>query len=309
MRRRTVLLLCPLLLAAACSSGSKAPAAGDGAGLPAVSGSYGSKPTITAPTKAPTTKVVKKVLHQGSGPVVAKGSLLVADYLGQVWKGKVFDNSYDRGQPAAFPIGVGGVIAGWDETLVGVKAGSRVELAIPPAKGYGSKGQPSAGIKGTDTLIFVVDVISSVAKGAGGDPKARLQSVPGVHPQVSGALGSRPKIVVPAGLKPPTKVAVSVLAKGTGTPVKAGLLIVEYEAVTWRGQVAASTWQSGLPRGESVGVPQQPSVFDQLVGVPLGSRVLIAVPAQPAQGQNPARESIAAVFDLVAQPPAAKDAG
>ncbi len=308
MRRPALLLLVPLFLAAACSSGASAAKKPVRADLPAVSGSYGAKPIIAKPTATAPTKVVKQVLRQGTGPVVAKGSLLVADYLGQVWKGKVFDNSYDRGQPAAFPIGVGKVIPGWDETLVGVKAGSRVELVIPPAKGYGTQGNTQAGIKGTDTLIFVVDVVQSVAKGAGGDIRAQAQPLPGAHPTVSSALGVRPKITIPRGLKQPTKVVLGVLAKGTGPAVKAGLLVLQFEAVTWAGKSAGSTWADGLPQGVPVGVPRQPGVFDQLVGVPVGSRVLLQLPARPAQGQSAATQSIAAVLDIVAQPPRAKDA-
>ena len=71
----------------------------------------------------------------------------------------MFDNSYDRGQPLSFPIGVGMVISGWDQGLVGQRVGSRVLLSIPPEFGYGSRGVPQAGIGGEDTLVFVVDII------------------------------------------------------------------------------------------------------------------------------------------------------
>ncbi len=306
MRRRVLMLLCPLVLAAACGHGASA-AKKTGGTLPTVSGSYGSKPRITAPAAKPPAALVKKVLSQGTGAVVAKGSLLVADYLGQVWKGKVFDNSYDRGQPAAFGIGIGKVIPAWDQGLVGVHAGSRVLLVVPPAKGYGAGGNSRAGIKGTDTLIFVVDVVASVLRSAGGDPRARLEPVPGPHPQVTGALGARPKLTIPKGLKQPTKVGSIVLARGTGVPIKAGLVVLQFEAVDWSSKSAGSTWQDGLPQGVPVGVPQQPGVFDLLTGVPVGSRVLLLLPPRPAQGQSPASGAIAAVVDVVAQPPSAKN--
>jgi len=73
-------------------------------------------------------------------------------------------------QPALVTIGVpptqGGVITGWTTGLVVAKAGSRIMLTIPPKDGYGSKGDSQAGIKGTDTLVFVVDVLGSFSKGA-----------------------------------------------------------------------------------------------------------------------------------------------
>ena len=53
------------------------------------------------------------------------------------------------------------MIAGWDEGLVGQTVGSQVLLVVPPDKGYGKDGQPSAGIKGTDTLVFVVDILDA----------------------------------------------------------------------------------------------------------------------------------------------------
>ena len=97
----------------------------------------------------------------GDGATVEKGQTITVDYLGQVYGGEQpFDESYSQ-SPASFPIGTGGVIKGWDKALVGKTVGSRVLLAIPPAWGYGENGQPSAGIKGTDTLYFVVDILAA----------------------------------------------------------------------------------------------------------------------------------------------------
>ena len=56
---------------------------------------------------------------------------------------------------------MGQVVPGWDKTLVGQNVGSRVILAIPPEEGYGKQGQPDAGISGTDTLYFVVDILGA----------------------------------------------------------------------------------------------------------------------------------------------------
>jgi hypothetical protein len=56
-----------------------------------------------------------------------------------------------------------------------------------------------------------------------------------------------------------------------------------------------------------VGAQQQPGVFDRLIGLPVGSRVLLQLPATPASGSTAASPAIAAVVDVVAQPPAAKD--
>lgn len=113
-------------------------------------------------TPEPNKKLRSATLIEGDGATVEKGQTIVVNYLGQTYGGKKpFDESYSTGQPASFPIGTGGVIQGWDQTLVGTTVGSRVIMAIPPDLGYGDQGNPQAGIKGTDTLYFVVDVLAA----------------------------------------------------------------------------------------------------------------------------------------------------
>jgi peptidylprolyl isomerase len=299
--RRSALLLVPVLLAGTLSACT----GGNSSDLPAVSGSYGSKPKVTV---AKGTKASKKldvsILDKGNGPKVAKGDLLVADYLGSVYKsGKVFDNSYDRKVPAAFPIGVGRVIPGWDKGLVGVPVGSRVEMVIPPKDGYGTKGNSQAGIKGTDSLVFVVDVIASYPNTGVPQKNTPLTGLPTDLPKVSGSSGTAPTISVPKGTTPPKAPVVTVLAKGSGPKVTKGkLVVVEYSAVNWTGQALSSSWvkdQSGLipgPQGVPIG-GQQPSPFDLLSGVPTGSRVLLTLPAQ--SGTDPTKESVAVVIDVI----------
>jgi peptidylprolyl isomerase len=133
------------------------------AGLPTVALAADGKPTITVPNGVPApTSLVVQPLIKGTGPVVQAGQTISVNYTGVVYDtGKQFDSSWDRGQPADFVIGKGQVIAGWDEGLVGQTVGSQVLLVIPPDKGYGSQGQASAGIKGTDTLVFVVDILDA----------------------------------------------------------------------------------------------------------------------------------------------------
>jgi peptidylprolyl isomerase len=132
------------------------------AGLPTVTLAGNGAPTITVPkTPAPAALVIQPLI-QGTGAVVAKGQSITVNYTGAVWaSGKVFDSSWTNGAPATFSIGTGAVIPGWDKGLVGQKVGSQVLLSIPPADGYGATGQSSAGISGTDTLVFVVDILAA----------------------------------------------------------------------------------------------------------------------------------------------------
>jgi len=113
-----------------------------------------------APAPAPRLRIAPLV--QGEGAKVKKGQTIVVNYLGQVYDGEApFDSSFSRGAPTSFKIGVGQVIKGWDDALVGRAVGSRVLLSIPPDLGYGEAGNKDAGIKGTDTLYFVVDILAA----------------------------------------------------------------------------------------------------------------------------------------------------
>jgi peptidylprolyl isomerase len=134
-----------------------------GTGLPAVgTSSAGTAPPVHIPQTGPPATLQSETLIQGAGPVVQKGKLLVAQYEGVIWRtGKVFDSSWKRSAPSGFQIGSGQVIKGWDTGLVGKRVGSRVLLVVPPADGYGTQGATQAGINGTDTLVFVVDILGT----------------------------------------------------------------------------------------------------------------------------------------------------
>ena len=303
-------------LLAACSSSStssspkpsaSASASGNAATkaeFPTVSGSYGTKPTLKFPDAKPSTALQTKVLSTGKGKAVTKGELLVVDYLGQVWRGSVFDNSYDRKQPLGTPIGAGQVIPGWDKALVGKTIGSRILMVVPPAEGYGSTGNSGAGIKGTDTLAFVVDIVNAYPKSASGDPKAAVQQVSTAPVTVTGALGAEPKITIAKGAKIPTEPKAVILAKSTGAALKPGLVTMQYEAYYYDNSVADSTFQRGYPLAVSVGMKGSTSPFEKLVGIPIGSRVLITTPVQES-AKSPVR-GLALVVDIVAEDGPAK---
>jgi FKBP-type peptidyl-prolyl cis-trans isomerase len=120
-------------------------------------------PTIKIPAKVtPSKKLQVKALIKGTGAVVQKGEDIAVQYTGVIWRtGKVFDSSWARKTPFSTVIGEGQVIPGWDTGLVGQTVGSRVLLVIPPVDGYGTAGESEAGIKGTDTLVFVVDILAA----------------------------------------------------------------------------------------------------------------------------------------------------
>jgi peptidylprolyl isomerase len=159
----TAILVFDVRAAYAGDAGPTGTAVAKGGGtLPTVSGGTTTKPVITIPKTAAPTTLSSTTLIQGSGAVTADGDVLVVQYVGQIWAtGKEFDSSWSRSIPAGFTVGVGELIPAWDKDLVGVKVGSRVLLVVPPADGYGSAGESAAGISGTDTLVFVVDILGA----------------------------------------------------------------------------------------------------------------------------------------------------
>jgi FKBP-type peptidyl-prolyl cis-trans isomerase len=98
-----------------------------------------------------------KVLEAGEGDSPAASDVVIVHYSGTLIDGTKFDSSYDRGQPATFP--VGGVIAGWTEALQLMKPGAKYQLVIPSALAYGERGA-GQDIGPNATLLFDVELVS-----------------------------------------------------------------------------------------------------------------------------------------------------
>lgn len=99
-----------------------------------------------------------KILQKGNGKQAVKGSGVSVHYKGQLLDGKVFDSSYQRKEPIDFTIGVGQVIAGWDEGIQLLKVGDKARFVIPSNLAYGSQGAGGA-IPPDATLIFDVELM------------------------------------------------------------------------------------------------------------------------------------------------------
>ena len=94
----------------------------------------------------------------GEGVVAEKYSIATVHYTGRLEKGKQFDSSKQIGrEPLRFTLGVGQVIKGWDQGIIGMKVGGQRKLIIPPHLGYGD--QDMGVIPPNSTLIFNIELI------------------------------------------------------------------------------------------------------------------------------------------------------
>jgi len=117
------------------------------------------KPVVQISDRPVGSQLQSDDLTVGDGPEATSGQRVSVHYVGVSHAtGEQFDASWDRGEPFAFKLGKGQVIAGWDQGVAGMKVGGRRRLTIPPHLGYGARGAGGA-IGPNETLVFVVDLL------------------------------------------------------------------------------------------------------------------------------------------------------
>ncbi|NQV49337.1 MAG: FKBP-type peptidyl-prolyl cis-trans isomerase [Candidatus Marinimicrobia bacterium] len=102
-------------------------------------------------------KYIDREIGTGKSPVSGQG--VSVHYTGTLEDGTLFDSSVDRGTPFSFTIGIGRVIAGWDEGVMSMKIGGKRRLIIPSDLGYGPQGAGGV-IPPNATLIFDVELLA-----------------------------------------------------------------------------------------------------------------------------------------------------
>ncbi|MGH3499186.1 MAG: FKBP-type peptidyl-prolyl cis-trans isomerase [Nocardioidaceae bacterium] len=297
MRKLLVLAAVPLLLVvASCGSSSSpttAPSSGTtGSSTPTdgstggtlgvkVAGSFGKSATATFPMGLSVNQTESADVITGKGAKIAEGDTVAVNYVGQIGRtGLKFDSSFDRGAPFITRLSSNAVIAGWVKGLVGKTVGSRVVLEIPPADGYGTSGNQQAGIGGTDTLVFVVDIMGKALPKAQGTKKAAPTALPQLTLDKTGNPDAFKSTKHTA--KPPTRTTFADLVQGKGAVVKKGqtvgvlLDLAKYPA----GNPVYNAFQGGQVVSFQPGSnpPLAKCIDTAIIGQHVGSRVLIACP-------------------------------
>jgi FKBP-type peptidyl-prolyl cis-trans isomerase len=96
-------------------------------------------------------------LRVGDGESPQPGQTIKVSYVGTLEDGTEFDNSYKKAGPVDFRIGVGQVIKGWDEGVMGMKVGGKRKLFVPSALGYAARPRPN--IPPNSNLIFEIELL------------------------------------------------------------------------------------------------------------------------------------------------------
>ena len=224
------------------------------------------RPDVAAPESIPTELIITDIF-EGTGRAVAEGDTVWVDYTGiRSEDGLEFDNSYQRGEPIAFTVGIGSVIEGWDTGLIGAKAGGQRRLDIPADMAYGDN-PPGGVIEAGDALTFMLEIRAVVATSTADD-------IPDID----------------TADYPPTEELVLVdLSQGEGATIKAGdsaivhLLIGNADS----GEILFETWSEGQPtlievvEGYSI-----PGLYEGLQGMTVGGIRAMSVPSDLAFGEE-----------------------
>ncbi|MFD8229881.1 FKBP-type peptidyl-prolyl cis-trans isomerase, partial [Streptomyces massasporeus] len=198
-----------------------------------------------------------------------------------------FDNTYDRKAPALIHLAKTSVMDGWLYALTGKKVGSRVEFSVPPTWGMGTQGNTQQGIKGHDTLVFVMDLQAAFNSKSSARGKTVAQNDAALPKVATNTDGKAPAVDIPKAAAP-SKLVANYVLEGDGPAVKAdSTVVVQYQIVLWdTGKEFGSTYRQDALT--TFPLHQVVKGWAQgLTGKKVGSRVLIVVPPDLGFGKNP----------------------
>jgi peptidylprolyl isomerase len=249
-----------------------------------VTGQFRQTPTVKFSDPLKATSTERTVIKRGSGRVVTSGETVdigLAVYDGTTGK-EVSTSGFGSQSDQTLPMPV------TDETLPGLVSaikclpvGSRAVTTAPVKSAWGSGDPTQLGLKKTDSVVFVVDIVDILPNRATGTPQKPQAGFPKVTLSSTG----KPTVTIPKGQTPPTTTQIEVLKKGHGATVKTGdTVTVQYQGVIWRtGKVFDQSWGGSVASFSTTDVVK--GFSDALVGHTVGSQVVAIVP--PADGYGP----------------------
>jgi FKBP-type peptidyl-prolyl cis-trans isomerase len=296
MRRIAGALFVPLIATAALAGCGSSPAAPPPSpnGSVTATGGFGQAPTVKIPAKAAGKNLYIKTEVQGSGTPLVSTDAFLGNYVVYIWSGATHKLALST-YTATPQVLSGHLLPGLQTALDGKKIGSRVLAVLPPKYGYGTAGNSQVGVTGTDTLVFVVDMIRAYT-GTSSASGTHVSDGGAGLPTVTAKANSAPTVTIPKSA-PPSKLVVKTLIKGSGPPVAKGQEVVtQYVAVIWparagaqTGKIFDSSWSRGAPTGLGIDVPSAPlipGIDTGLLGVPVGSRVMVVIPPKDGYGSS-----------------------
>ena len=265
----------------------------------------GQTPTVEFATPLNSDKIETKVVTQGTGPKITGDQLVDIEYMGiNGGTGKTFQTSKFDGSDFASQFLKSGTKPDFCGALAGIREGSRVAVLFPAKLAHNGQGIPDLGVKATDSVVFVFDILKVFLPKALGDEKVLPAGFPNVN--VVRAADGTPGVVI-AKSAAPTSLKIADTIEGRGDVVKMGQTVtMHYSGFLWDGKTKFdSSWDKGQPVQFKLA---KGSLIDgflkAVVGQKVGSQVVAVIP--PAEGYGaqanasiPANSTLVFVIDVL----------
>ena len=267
-----------------------------------ISGAVGSAPTVDFNSAVSVTGTASKVLTQGSESGTANDGDTVNAYiwLGDATTQKKAFSDWDQGKPEQLPVDATQLSQFWVDLLKGQHFGSRIAAFTPASDVVGDQGSDQLGISASDTVLVVVDLMSKVQPVKPTDVPA--SQMPSIVEQ-----DGKPTALDFSGVPKPSKngkLLRTIVKKGDGAPLTAGQTITaNYLGAVYGAKKPFDESYSGDPLTSPLSGLVE-GWRDGLVGVPVGSRVILQIPPDLGYGSQaqqgiPANSTLYFVLDIV----------
>ena len=321
-RPLAALVLAPALalILAACSDNGSEPAATESTATPsesdesggadvdslAVDGEVGAAPEVAWDGPLDVAESTTSVLVEGSdGEPLTDGETVVAHvWVGNATKQEKSFSTYDQDAPVAFPVDKKQLNPALYLALLDHAVGSRVQVVSPPADAFGPGGNPDVGIASTDDVVFIVDLVQRVRT----EPSGTLREPPADAPTVVEEGGTPTGIDFSTAPRTPSdQLQVITLVEGDGPTVASGDdTVMNYLGQVYRSDKIFDQSFDSQPFSTAIGTGSVIKGWDQgLVGLPVGSRVVLVIPpdlgyGSQGSGDIPADSTLTFVVDILA---------